>query len=152
MNYVRHIVLLLLVAGTVRAQTDTDMIKRVIEQETTAYLNADYKTWADAWVHEPYVYWSYTGNTGTRLVEGWEAMKKAFERYFKSAHPAAGEVVNRWEEIRIYENGAYVRFTQHITEGRDQSETVQIRTLEKQGLTWRIVCMQAIDKALPVKK
>jgi len=141
------IALLILVSAPLIAQTEEDAIKRVIEKESTAYFNVDYKTWSESWVQAPHAYWSYTDASGTRFLEGWDTMKNSLAAYFKSAQPSSGEITNQWLEVRIYEDGAYVRFTQLVTDGTDRTETAQIRVLEKQNGQWRVVCMQATDRS-----
>ncbi|HRG10696.1 MAG TPA: hypothetical protein PLJ08_19125, partial [Cyclobacteriaceae bacterium] len=82
----------------------------------------------------------------TRFLEGWDAMKTSLAGYFKTAQPSSGEITNQWLEVRVYETGAYVRFTQMVTDGTDRTETTQIRVLEKKDSQWRVVCMQATDR------
>jgi hypothetical protein len=143
-----HILTLLftLVSLRLAAQSETEAIKRVVEKESAAYFNVDYKSWAETWLQASHAYWAYTDVSGTRFLEGWEAIKNSMAGYFNSAHPSSGEITNQWLEVRIYDGGAYVRFTQLVTDGTDRTETAQIRMLEKQNGKWRIVCMQAVDR------
>lgn len=137
---------LILISVPLAAQSDEEAIKRVIEKESTAYFNVDFKTWAETWVQAPHAYWAYTDISGTRFLEGWDAMKTSLAGYFKTAQPSSGEITNQWLEVRVYETGAYVRFTQMVTDGTDRTETTQIRVLEKKDSQWRVVCMQATDR------
>jgi hypothetical protein len=143
-----HIILffLILISSPLVGQSDEEAIKRVIEKESTAYFNVDYKTWSETWVQAPHAYWAYTDISGTRFLEGWDTMKTSLAGYFKSAQPSSGEITNQWLEVRVYEGGAYVRFTQVVTDGTDRTETTQIRVLEKLNGQWRVVCMQATDR------
>lgn len=109
-------------------------------------MNVDYKSWADTWAKVPYVYRSYSDATTTTYAEGWDALNKTFADYFKTARPANSEITNDWIEIRIFENGAYVRFTQKIKDNIDVEETSQIRVLEKKDGKWKIICLEAISK------
>jgi hypothetical protein len=140
------ILFLIFISSPLVGQSDEAAIKRVIEKESTAYFNVDYKTWAETWVQAPHAYWAYTDISGTRFLEGWDAMKTSLAGYFKSAQPSSGEITNQWLEVRVYESGAYVRFTQMVTDGTDRTETTQIRVLEKKDGQWRVVCMQATDR------
>lgn len=126
---------------------DEEAIKKVIAQETSAFMNVDYKSWADTWAKVPYAYRSYSDATTTTYVEGWEELNNAFAEYFKSAKPANSEITNDWIEIKIFGNGAYVRFTQKIKDSIELEETSQIRVLEKQDGKWKIVCLGAIAKS-----
>jgi hypothetical protein len=147
-NVIRLCVLLMLAAITqTAAQTDAEAIKLIVSKESTAYFNVDYKTWAETWVQAPHAYWSYTDVSGTRFLEGWDSIKNSLASYFKSAKPSSGEIANQWLEVRVYETGAYVRFTQVATDGTDRTETTQIRVLEKLNGQWRIACMQAADRS-----
>lgn len=140
---------------TVTAQDDKTAIKAVIEKETTAFFNVDRKGWEDTWVHTPYVYWSYSDSTGTSFVEGWEALTKSFDEYFRTqvsnrtidvAHQSNAMAIDReWKEIRIYGTGAFVHYIQRVKEkGINRDETSQIRILEKKDGKWRVVCVGAI--------
>lgn len=126
---------------------DEEAIKGVIAQETSAFLNVNYKSWGETWLKVPYAYRSYSDATTTTYVEGWEDLNKTFTTYFKTAKPANSEIINDWIEIRIFENGAYVRFTQKIKDSIELEETSQIRVLEKQDGKWKIVYLGAIAKS-----
>ncbi len=126
---------------------DEDAIKSVIARETSAFLNVDYKSWADTWLKVPYAYRSYSDATTTTYVEGWEELNRTFADYFKTARPANSEIINDWIEIKIFEKGAYVRFTQKIKDSVELEETSQIRVLEKKDGEWKIVCLGAIAKS-----
>jgi len=129
-----------------QAQNDIEAIKKVIEKETAAFMNVDYKTWSDLWLKVPYAYWSYSDSTGTNYIEGWENLDKSYREYFKSAPPSRGEITNDWIAIRIYDNGAYVHFTQRMRDEVDDDETSQVRILEKKDGKWKVVFVGAIAK------
>ncbi len=146
-----------LVMATVSAQDSKDVaaIKAVIEKETYAFHTVNRKDWEDTWLHAPYSYWSYSDSTGTSFIEGWDAINKSFDEYFKTQVSSRsidvakqkGEVkINRnWVQIRVYGNGAFVRYTQHVKDDIDRDETSQIRILEKgKDGKWRIACVGAI--------
>lgn len=127
-----------------QAQNDKEAIKAVIEQETAAFMNVDYKTWSSLWMKVPYAYWSYSDSTGTSFVEGWENLNKTYVDYFKNSKPSKGEITNEWIEIRIYENGAYAHFVQKLKDEIDLDETSQVRILEKKDGKWKVVFVGAI--------
>jgi hypothetical protein len=133
-----------LLAPTTAAQNDKEAIQAVIEQETAAYLNVDYKTWSGLWLQVPYAYWSYSDSTGTSFIEGWQNLNKTYEDYFQNAKPSEGEIINEWIEIRVYQNGAYAHFKQKVIDELDHDETSQVRILEKKDGKWKIVCVGAI--------
>lgn len=120
------------------AQDDKEAIKEVIAKETIAFLNVDYKKWSECWLKVPYAYWSYSDSTTISRTEGWDLMDKTFADYFKNARPSSGKVSNEWIELRIYENGAYVRFAQKVIDEYETSETSQIRILEKKEVSGKL--------------
>jgi hypothetical protein len=134
------------------SQNDKDDIKMVIEQETAAFMNVDYKMWSSLWIKTPYAYWSYSDSTGTSYIEGWDNLNKTYQVYFKSARPSEAEITNHWIAIRVFENGAYAHFIQKQHDEIDQNETSQIRILEKKDGKWKIVCVQAIASYPHLKK
>ena len=130
----------------VSAQVDKDAIKAVIAKETQSFMNVDRKSWSETWHQAPYSYWSYSDSTGTSFVEGWEALNKTFDEYFKTQKPSKAKITNEWIEVRVYGTGAYVRFLQKVEDEIDRDETSQIRVLEKKDGKWKVVCMGAIAK------
>jgi hypothetical protein len=138
------IVLLTLLAQDSQAQHDKDEIKAVIEQETAAFMNVDYKTWSGLWLKAPYAFWSYADSTGTSFIKGWENLNNTYVDYFRNSRPSEAEITHEWIEIRIYENGAYAHFIQKVVDELDHDETSQIRILEKKDGKWKIVCVGAI--------
>jgi hypothetical protein len=148
-------VLVCFISVSVTAQDDKAAIKAVIERETQAFFNADRKGWEDTWAQTPYVYWSYSDSTGTSFIEGWGALQKSFDEYFRTqvsnisidvAHQSSKVTIDRaWKEMRIYGSGAFVHYTQRVKEGSVyRDETSQIRILEKKDGKWKIVCVGAI--------
>lgn len=129
------------------AQTkDADAIKAVIAKETSSYFNVDYKGWADTWLKVPYAYWSYSDSTNTSFVESWDALDKSKASYFKNSKPSRAIITNEWQEVRVYGNGAYVRFIQRVKDDIDRDETSQMRVLEKTKEGWKVICVAAIAR------
>jgi len=146
-----------LVCFSLTAQDDKSAIKAVIEKETLSFHKVDHKGWKDSWLQVPYAYWSYSDSTGTSFVEGWEAIDKTFDTYFKTqvagrqidvARQGESLTIERaWKEIRIYNNGAFVQYIQKVNDKLiNRDETSQIRILEKKDGKWRIVYVGIIAK------
>lgn len=128
-------------------QKDIEAIKAVIAKETFSFMNVNRKTWSDTWSKVPYAYWSYSDSTGTSYVEGWEALNKTFDEYFRTQKPSKATITNEWQEIRVYGNGAYARFVQKVKDDIDRDETSQMRVLEKsKDGQWKVICVGAIAK------
>ncbi len=129
-------------------------IKSVIEKETLSFFSVNRKDWEDSWLQSPYAYWSYSDSTGTSFIEGWAGIKKSFDEYFTThkasrqidvAHQSAAVKIDRtYQSVRVYGNGAYVRYTQNVKDDIDRDETSQVRILEKKDGKWKIVCVGAI--------
>lgn len=146
-----------LVCISLAAQDDKAAIKAAIEKETLSFHKVDRKSWQDSWLHVPYAYWSYSDSTGTSFVEGWEAIDKTFDSYFKTqvvgrqidvARQGEGLTIERtWKEIRVYNNGAFVQYIQKVNDKQiNRDETSQIRILEKKDGKWKIVYVGIIAK------
>jgi hypothetical protein len=128
----------------VSAQDDKTAIKAVIEKETKAHLETDNKTWMDCWAHTPYAYWSYADSAGIYQFEGWKNIEVGFTDYFLTSKPSYPKVDRRWNEIRVYGNGAYARFVQITTLNGVTKEEDEIRVLEKQNNQWKIVLVAVL--------
>jgi hypothetical protein len=131
----------LMSATFVMAQDDKEKlaIKAAIVKETTAFFGTDYKSWMDSWVHAPYAYWSVSDSTGFNTYEGWNAIEIGFTDYFVTSKPSTAKIERKWNEIRVYGNGAYARFVQYTTtDGITEAED-ELRILEKQNNQWKIV-------------
>lgn len=128
----------------VYAQADEAAIKEVIAKETYSYFTVNRKAWEDCWLKVPYAYWSYADSTWASFVDGWDAINKNFDTYFKNAKPSRAEIVNEWSHIRISGNTAYVRFVQKVKDEIDHDDTSQVRVLEKKDGKWKIVCISAV--------
>ena len=150
MNFFSRIVFVIVFVAAITtpamAQNDKDAIKMVIEQETAAFMNVDYKTWSGLWLKAPYAYWSFSDSSGTSYIEGWDNLDKTYQDYFKNSRPSKAEITNEWIEIRVYENGAYAHFIQKAQDDIDLDETSQVRILEKKDGKWKVVCVGAIAR------
>jgi hypothetical protein len=125
---------------------ETTAIKAVIERETAAYFQTDYKGWMDCWVHAPYSYWCVADSTGFNTFEGWKAIEIGFTDYFVTSKPSTTTFARKWNSIRIYGTGAYANFVQLTTlDGVTVAED-ELRVLEKQNNKWKIVLVMVGHK------
>ncbi|MCK6618465.1 MAG: nuclear transport factor 2 family protein [Cyclobacteriaceae bacterium] len=123
---------------------DESVIKSLIEKETKAFFEIDYTAWADCWAKAPYAFWSFADTTDVNSFTGWEAINKGFANYFKTSKPSTAKIERTWRDIRIYGNGAYARFTQHVRDETDRPPQEEVRVLEKVNGQWKIVCVSVI--------
>lgn len=125
-------------------KNDTEAIKALIEKETKAFFEIDHKTWADSWAQTPYAFWSFADTTDVNSFSGWENINKGFEEYFRTAKASKANIERNWLDIRIFGNGAYARFTQHVKDNTDRPPQAEVRVLEKINGKWKIVCVNVI--------
>jgi len=125
---------------------EVEAIKALIERETKAFFEIDRKTWADSWAHVPYAFWSFADTTDVNSFSGWEQIEKGFADYFRTAKPSTAKIERSWLglEVKVYGNGAYVRFNQHVKDDSRRPPQAEIRILEKINGQWKIVCVSVI--------
>lgn len=138
------IILLMIALPCVSQDADKEAIKKVVMLETESYLGVDQAAWSETWLPVPYAYWSFSDKSGTQFVDGWEKIRGTFDEYFKTQKPSRSKISYTWQEVRVYTNGAYVRFREKHDDGRVVEESNQIRVLEKKDGKWKIVCMSAV--------
>ena len=141
--------LLLSLTLSVSAQkknADAEAIRAVIERETKAFFEIDYKSWADSWAHTPYAFWSFADTTDVNSFSGWAQIDKGFSEYFRTAKRSTAKIDREWLglEVKIYGNGAYVRFNQYVNDGTVRPGQAEVRVLEKINGQWKIVCVSVI--------
>jgi hypothetical protein len=130
-----------------KATSEVEAIKSAIEKETRAYFSIDQQSWMDSWVHAPYSYWSYADESTTNHFDGWSAIEVGFNDYFVTSKPTTISVEREWQEIRVYGTGAYARFKQYVVaNGVKGPEQTEIRILEKDKTTWKIVLVAVLKK------
>jgi hypothetical protein len=139
------------------SQKEVEAIKAAIEKETISFYKMDKSNLDASWVQGPHSYWSYSDSTGSSYLEGWENINKFFEGYFKTqvtnrnidvAKPGMELTIDRnWQEIKVYGDGAYVRYTQKVNDPQIyRVETSQIRVMEKLDGVWRVAYVGIIEK------
>jgi hypothetical protein len=139
-------VFLLLLSTSLYAQkkNDTEAIKALIERETKAFFEIDYNTWADSWAQTSYSFWSFADTTDVNSFSGWENINKGFADYFRSSKASQAQIERKWHDIKIFGNGAYARFTQHVKDDTNRPPQAEVRVLEKVNGKWKIVCVSVI--------
>ncbi len=130
--------------GAAQKKNDTEAIKQLIERETQAFFNIDHKTWSDSWAHNSYAFWSFADTTDVNSFSGWENIEQGFRDYFRTAKPSTARIDRTWHDIKIFGNGAYARFTQHVKDNSDRPPQAEVRVLEKINGKWKIICVSVI--------
>jgi hypothetical protein len=130
-------------------QQDIEAVKKIIERETKAFFEIDYKTWEDSWAKVPYAYWSFADTTDVNFFEGWESIKSGFADYFKNSKPSTAKINREWHDIKVQGNMAYVRFTQKVNDNIRRDDQAEVRVLEKINGNWKIVHVGVIARQKP---
>lgn len=131
----------------VQAQTaastpaDETAVKQAISDETQAFMSRNQPQWENFWVHAPYISWSSERSPSQLL--GWEAIKQAFGYNFVAGQPPrAGIAFQRDQyQVNVLDNLATATFAQTTksANGRVLGKSKEIRVLEKQDNTWKLV-------------
>jgi hypothetical protein len=132
---------------------EMESVKAAIDRESQAFFGMNYSLWADSWAHVPYAYWSFADTTDVNYFEGWEAIDRGFKDYFKKSVPSKAQMNRTYNDVRVYGNAAYARFTQKIEDNLGRDEQVEVRLLEKHNGQWKIVYVGVIarQKERPLK-
>jgi hypothetical protein len=125
---------------------DTTLIKKIIENETLAFANADLTTWSSYFVHQPYVRWSVSP---TMYFDGWDALYNGAKNFLanSSGRNDANNLhkINRSDwNIHINGNVACVKFVQVTEDSPNASQ--QFRALERGADgQWKIFMLAAVQ-------
>jgi hypothetical protein len=131
-------------ASLLAQKNDIEAIKALIEKETTAFFEIDYNTWASSWSQTPYAFWSFADTTDVNSFSGWANIDKGFRDYFRTSKPSKASIERTWMDVKVYGNGAYARFTQHVKDNTARPPQAEVRVLEKVKGVWKIVCVNVI--------
>jgi hypothetical protein len=121
-------------------------ILEVIERESKAFWDKDFKAYADCWAHEDYVrtmgWWAEGGIT---VVEGWSDRGKRTKSHMdENPNPNPQNPLRKNMNIRVGKDMAWVTFDQY---GKDTDDPTfdmpglsrETRILEKIDGAWKIV-------------
>lgn len=142
--FLSAVLTLLFLSAHAQKKNDSEAIKAVIEKETKAFFEIDYKAWSETWAHTSYAFWSFADTTDVNSFSGWENIDNGFKEYFKTSKPSKAQIDRTWLDIKIYGNGAYARFTQHVKDNTRRRPQAEVRVLEKINGQWKIVCVSVI--------
>ena len=148
---------LLFVVGVAFAKQNEDVlsekeaIKSVIISGTTNWANRNFKGWANAWSHEDYVFAMFPGPYNYSEYTSWESFGSTFKSYYEKYNTPMNVDISRsnWN-IRIYNDGAWATYIQHITsrdDGKKLGESREVRFLEKKNGSWKMVYLAAVYKS-----
>ena len=138
----------LLSALGAQAQTDSELIRAVISDETDAFYARDKARWSSAWVHKSYVSLTASLHGGNfLLLDGWEKIEKQFAGYF--SRQRKGEPVQiQHDNFSLHQNGnmAFVTYDQTLSDNRGRTASRESRVLERINGQWKLVSVVAISR------
>jgi len=112
-------------------------IKKVIENETRYWQERDFAKYADTWMHESYIYRSYTAPKLNSELRGWNAISEWARSAFKNnPQPVIGEYDKTDYTFVVSRTMAFVTFV--------ENGNASTRVLKKQQDTWRLVGLSVI--------
>jgi hypothetical protein len=130
----------LVLASSINAQNlskEEKAIKKVIENETHYWQQRDFEKYADTWVHEPYIYRSYTAPRQNSELRGWNAISQWAKSAFENS---SGPVIGEYNKIDYcFVVSGTMAFVTFMENGNSST-----RVLEKRGSEWKLVGLSVI--------
>ena len=126
-------------------KSEEDAIKKVIEQETTSYVQKNYDAWSNTWAHDTAAFYVRAANFGRTELRGWNAVAATHKRNIDNLaildETDIARIFSKSEhQILINGNTAIVSFKQ----GTVNPNSITM-TLLKQNGSWKILNATVID-------
>ncbi len=74
----------MLFSVTANAADDKEAIKKVISGEHKAFIEKDFGSWSDYWLHESYVCYTSVHSFGVIMKMSWDSLSTELKKYFES--------------------------------------------------------------------
>jgi len=135
---------------------DKAAIMKVVQEETTAFWNKDYKALARHWVHAGYVQHHHRSPVGGIIVlKGWGPISKAIKQYIEqntNTNPRANKAKRKKVSLRVGKDIAWISYEQHEIDsgepGMDKPAlSRETKILEKHDGKWKIVFVGVVPGA-----
>jgi hypothetical protein len=131
------------------AQSKDEMaIKKVINDETDAFIKLNYAKEITYYVHEPYAVQQYNHEDGSVVFnEGWDSINKGLKAYFKASPKPSFLKVERsnWKLKMMSPDWYWVRFDQIMTDINGKpGKSKEDRLMQRIGGQWKIASMVAM--------
>lgn len=136
---------------TLYAGDDKKAIAETIDNELKAYLEGDYDSWADYWVHETYVS-QFMANAGFfNSSKSWDSLSIATKKSFEKGDNKDMQIEKGGYDIHVSGDMALVYAkvkTIFNFLGVDQEyNSVSVNVLKKDDKKWKFVSMNTIVKS-----
>ncbi|WP_430817824.1 hypothetical protein [Carboxylicivirga sp. RSCT41] len=135
-------VLLMLVSPAIMAQMSKDEaeVKKVIDDETSYFMQRDYDGWQSTWAHQSPIYWAVATPNQYMEQTSWESLSQMMKTMFSNNPEPIKEFASKTDfKFQMGKDLALVTFK----EGDDSGT----RVLIKDGKQWKIIQMTVVKKA-----
>ena len=130
---------------------DEDAIKQTIRTETESYFKRDTTAWKATYVQDEKTTATFVNPNGYSHYKGWQNAAVPWLQWVaKNPTPVKySDLKSDNYIIRVFGNEATAEYDQSMTFPQDSSgrpyQSHELRTLVKEGDTWKIVAVTAID-------
>jgi hypothetical protein len=141
------VILFSLMAATISLsaqKNEEQMLKQLVEDESTAFYKRDFKQWSTYYVQTNKTYWSCVEEGGTLEGHGWNNLKVLVGDYIKAnPTPLAITLERKNYNFHLYPQNtvAWVTFDEYQTVDNKTTPFRSTRIFEKQKGVWKIVYM-----------
>lgn len=126
---------------------ELSLIKIVIEQESVAFSQRNYKEWASCYKQDEQTFWLHIENNQLLEARGWEELQQLVKKYMKE-NPKKREahIARDNYHARITDSIAWVTFDEIQVEGTKTRNLRGVRILEKvDDAHWKISYVNSYD-------
>lgn len=148
MKYCKQViaVTLLSFAGSLlfaQKNAEEEAVKKVIEQETSSYFEANYPKWANTWAHDSVCYVIRSGPGGYDADMGWSKINEEYKSYMQIAQPMNQSQYASY--AKKYDYNFYITGNAAIVTFKEAKGVLETRTLVKDNSAWKITGMTIVD-------
>jgi len=154
MNFLKYsilVILALIVAScdkAVNVNTEEQVIKNVIENQTKYYMAKDHEKHSELFVQDDSFIVLVASKDHFGYAEGWELADKYNKINFeKDPAPSELKFVNENYKIKIYKESAWAVYDEMVYKANDDfiKKVINVRLLEKINGNWKIVFLGDVN-------
>ena len=138
----------LLSVGCLAQSNDEMAVKKVIIDETDAFIKVDSEKEMLCYAHEPYTTQQYNNDDGSvSISEGWDTISKGLKAYFKANSTPNFVNVERsnWKMKMLTPDWYWVYFDQIMTDVNGKAwKSKENRLMQRINSQWKIASMVAL--------
>jgi len=142
---------LILFSLTASAVDDKEAIKKTIEGEHKAFIDKDFKSWSDYWLHESYVSHTSINSFGVEMKKTWDSISVYIKKYCESNEEAPDMKLADDYDIKVVGDMASADISKELEFSLWGVEGLvgKFRTsyiLKKVDDGWKIVSLMTVNK------